>query len=346
MPYARALVRGKLPHWVKDLHDQYKSNVIRISPNELSFIGATAWSDIHSRRSGYPSFEKDVAIYGKPVNGVDSLLTANQSNHSRMRRVLDHAFSDKASKNQEAVVQSYVDNLVIRLHGQVKGLAAGKVDIVKWYNWMSFDIIGDLSFGESFDCLETQRYHPWVEMIFGNLKGFALLGAFNRFFLSRRLLPLFIPKRLTQMMKDHWAATTEKVKRRMELGTQRPDFMSAILEHNTDGKGLTMDEIQSNNSLFVIAGSESIVTNLSGTTYHLLRNPEIMEQLKKEVRGAFTAEGEITVQRVAQLPYLLACLAETNRIYPTALTGQAVKVPSEGATISGYWVPGDVSRLT
>ena len=262
-----------------------------------------------------------------------------------MRRILNHAFSDRASKEQEPVVQSYIDNLMIRLHGQVQGPVAGKVDIVKWYNWMSFDIIGDLSFGESFDCLETQKYHPWVEMIFGNLKGFALLGAFNRFFLSRRLLPLIIPKSLTQMIEDHWSATTEKVKRRIELSTTRPDFLSPILEQNHDGKGLSLDEIKSNSSLFVIAGSESIVTNLSGTTYYLLRNPKIMEQLKNEVRSAFRAEAEINVQGVAQLPYLLACLAATNRIYPTALTGQAVKVPSEGATISGYWVPGDVSTL-
>ena len=58
---------------------------------------------------------------------------------------------------------------------------------------MSFDVIGDLTFGQSFDCLETQTYHPWVETIFGNLQGISLMAACSRFAILRYVLAFFIP---------------------------------------------------------------------------------------------------------------------------------------------------------
>ena len=343
IPCAIALVRGTHPYWVKGLHDRYKSNVVRISPTELSFINASAWNDIYGNRPGRRGFDKDLAVYGKPPNGVDSLLTANHTQHARMRRVLDHAFSAKAFREQEPVVRAYVDKLINCLREHVDGPTRGKVDVVNWYNWMSFDIIGDLSFGESFNCLEDQRYHPWVEMIFGNLKGIVFMSACNRFPIFRHLLPVLIPKRIKTMIADHFAYTTEKITSRAKAGTGRPDFMSPILEHNPMEKGVTPEELCSNASLFIIAGSESVATNLSGATFHMLKNPEIFRRLKEEVRGSFGSDAEIDAQSVGKLTYLLAVLAEIRRIYPTALTGQAVIVPPDGETICGQWIPGNVS---
>ena len=106
IPYAWAAVRGKLPDWIRQLHEHYQSEVIRISPWELSFTNPRAWYDINGHRIGRRDLEHDIAVYGRPPNGVDSLLSANFSDHSRMRRVLDHAFSAKAFKDQEPIVYS------------------------------------------------------------------------------------------------------------------------------------------------------------------------------------------------------------------------------------------------
>ena len=343
IPYASALIRGQLPQWVKELHDRYDSDVVRISPRELSFINAAAWNDINGHRVGHQDFDKDVAVYGKPPSGIHSLLTAPRADHARMRRVLEHAFSVKACREQESVVQLYADKLIRRLREEAGKEQDNDIDVVKWYNWMSFDVIGDLAFAESFDCLEDQRYHPWVQMVFGNLKGISYMGACNRFPLFRHLLPLLIPGRVKKMIADHWAYTTDKISKRLRLEKDRPDFISPIMKNNGNGKGLSQDEIQSNASLFVIAGSESVATNLSGATYYLLKNPKTMQKIKDEVRGAFKSDSEITVQSVSDLPYVQAVLSEVNRIYPTALTGQACVVPPRGDTVCGQWVPGNVS---
>ena len=343
IPCALHTVRGRLPHWIKDLHDQFGSDVVRISPRELSFIGASAWKEIHGNRPGHLSFEKDPAIYRKPPNNIASLLTANRADHARMRRVLGHAFSDRASREQEPVVESYVDILIKRLHQQVEGKGGGKVDISDWFRWTSFDIAGDLSFGESFKCLQNQQLHSWASMITGFLEADICLGACNRFYAFQRFLPYLIPEKTRLMMRDHWAATVEKVSRRIKLGARRPDFISPILKYNEEGKGLTQGEIQSNASLFIVAGSDSVATVLTGTTYYLLQNHEALRKLTDEVRSAFKTEKEINAQSVARLPYMLACLDETSRIYPTILTGQAVVVPPEGDVVGNDWIPGGVS---
>ena len=146
------------------------------------------------------------------------------------------------------------------------------------------------------------------------------------------------------MKEDHWAATVQTVNRRLELGTDRPDFMTPILKHNDEKKGgLTRPELTANMSIFIIAGSDSIATNLGGTTFCLLQNPEIMKKLDEEIEAAFTSEEQTIPQSVSELPFMLACLAETNRIYPAGLSGQPMVVPPTGDTICGEWVPGGVS---
>jgi cytochrome P450 len=58
-----------------------------------------------------------------------SIVTATREQHKRMRKTLSHAFSDKALKEQEWFLLSYVDQLVDRLREMS---TAGPVDLVKW----------------------------------------------------------------------------------------------------------------------------------------------------------------------------------------------------------------------
>ena len=179
-------------------------------------------------------------------------------------------------------------------------------------------------------------------MVFGNLQGVVFKNALSRFLPVDSILPYLLPPKTQKAIKDHWAATQSKLQRRIAKGTTRPDFLSPILENNK-GQGLTDGEIESNASLFIIAGSDSIATVLAGVTWYLLQNPQIYEKLKEELDRAFTTEEEITVERVEQLPYLIAVLDETMRIYPVALAGQASIIPPGGDTVAGHLLPGGTS---
>lgn len=75
-----------------------------------------------------------------------------------MRKYLSHAFSDRSLKDQEFLVAEIVDLLVEQLGQHASGEEGA--DFVMWYNLTTFDIIGSLAFGQSFEGLrsgESQR---------------------------------------------------------------------------------------------------------------------------------------------------------------------------------------------
>ena len=93
----------------------------------------------------------------------------------------------------------------------------------------------------------------------------------------------------------------------------------------------------------MIAGTETTATALSGTTYHLLKNPEHLRKLTEEIRGAFEDFDDITLEGLARLKYLQAVLQEGLRMYPPVPIALPRRTPKEGTVICGEWIPGDVA---
>jgi len=95
----------------------------------------------------------------------------------------------------------------------------------------------------------------------------------------------------------------------------------------------------------VVAGSETTATALSGAAYHLGIHQDVQAKLAAEVRSTFASESEIDIYSVQKLPYMLAVLEETMRMYPPAPTALPRVTPAEGATICGQYLPGNVRQL-
>jgi cytochrome P450 len=237
----------------------------------------------------------------------------------------------------------YIDLLVERL----KERNSQTVDMVSWYNFTTWDIISDLAFGEPFGCLNESRFHPWISTIFHGLQTFAIIQAVHQFDWIFPLLKKLIPASLKEMHYEHFRFADEKVERRLAKGsnTDHNDFWTYILKFNDTKYRLSMGEMQSNSAVLVTGGSETIATLLSGTTYYLLKNPEKLEKLTKEIRSAFKAEKEIDFKSVSELRYLIACLEEGLRIYPPVPTGLPRRVPAGGETIAGHFIPERVHFL-
>lgn len=60
-----------------------------------------------------------------------SQVDANEQDHARFRRLLAHAFSEKALRDQEPILQTYVSLLIAKLHEQSEGPAHGVTDMVR-----------------------------------------------------------------------------------------------------------------------------------------------------------------------------------------------------------------------
>jgi cytochrome P450 len=327
---------GQNQYKLKELHDKY-GEVIRISPTALVYRSAQAWKDIYGhRKSGGGSFLKDPKFYIRGPNGPN-LLNADEADHARGRRLLSHAFSERALRDQEGLVQSYVDLLVERLNGEINA-ARESVDMTQWYNFTTFDIIGDLAFGEPFGCLRKSQYHPWVKMVFVSTKMAILQRPLVVYPYLAPIVRRLLPKRLARMRAAHFALSAEKVHRRLETKTERPDFMTYVLRFNDD-RAMTAREMESNAALLILAGSETTATLLSGFTYYSLKDPAVYKKLVDEVRGSYTSYEKIDFQSLSQLNYLNAALEETLRVYPPVPAMTPRVVPPGGAVIDGTFIP-------
>jgi hypothetical protein len=85
IPYDIYLFRGMLPFKVADLHEKY-GPVIRIGPNELSYITEDSWNDIYGKVPGKSQLVKKTRIAPGPPKEFDGLFrTKNDADHARMR---------------------------------------------------------------------------------------------------------------------------------------------------------------------------------------------------------------------------------------------------------------------
>lgn len=217
-------------------------------------------------------------------------------------------------------------------------------DMVTYLNWLTFDIIGDLSFAQSFDALKTRTTHPWIARFIGGIKFGAILSELASIpALQVLLLVLIIPMRLKRRNKMLSGYCGEQIDKRIAMGKlNRPDFLGKVLAQNEkkdENSHISMAEINLTFNLLMIAGSETTATLLAGCLFLLQKNPRVLGKLKEEVRGAFDDEEDITVVGVNRLPYLLAVLEEALRHYPPVPVSLSRVVPKGGATICGHYVP-------
>lgn len=338
-PWIFALLTGTTNDYCLRLHEQY-GEVVKLAPNLLSYASAKAWKDIYERRAGHALLEKEPNFYVHPGDGVPSIVTASHSMHGRMRRLFSHAFSERALREQEPLIRSYVDVMIDSLYADAK---LGKsVDLVAYFNWTTFDIIGDLTFGESFNCLDQREYHPWVETLFANVKLPTFFSAAQFFPGLSGLIMALLPKSLKDDFRSNFDYTTEKVHGRIKKSTDRVDFMTRVLEHN-DENGMTLPEIESTTNHIIAGGAETTATALSGGMFYLLKKPETLQKLTREIRQSFNSEDEITLAKLADLSYLTATVNEILRVYPPFTGGFPRITPPRGEVILGRYVPGGVS---
>ena len=324
------------------LHAKY-GEVVRISPDELSFITPSAWQDIYASRPQLPKVDKGIF---KSHNGVPNLaLNTDTEAHTRQRRVLSHGFSERALREQEDILKHYTDLLIVKLGEQVQSTEKGSVtlDIAKWYNYTTFDIIGDLCYNDPFHSLEDSADHPWVEAVFNGVKFGVFLAAFQHFPPASDLIERMIPQSMKAKANEHFTWAEQKMARRIESKTDRPDFVSYVLKNNEGENQMSREELDANGTFLILAGSETSALTCSSSTFFFLKTPMVYERLKTEIRDAFKSMDEITVSATAKLPYLHAVITEALRLHPAAPVSVPRIVDRPGVMVSGYELPIRVS---
>lgn len=323
-----------MPFAVRDLHLRYGS-VVRISPGELAFADAEAFKDIYNQK-----MVKWKGMYGfKPEHLQDLANVSEPAYHTFMRRHLAAGFSETALRSQESILVDHIDLLIRQLRERSAGEKVPQ-DMRNWFNWLTFDITGKLSFGAEFGGLRHSKSAEWVATLTDNVRILmwtsALLG-FAGPILRRGLVWIFTSGRIPSVAA-HEQRTKNMLRERMDRKGSAGDR-----DYIIDGLINVGDpRVESNAVMLIMAGSETTSTALTATLFALLQAPEKMARLTEEVRSNFCCDKDITMATtLAKLPYLMACLSEGLRWYPPSVSGLARVVPKDGARVCGHYVPED-----
>ncbi|KAH6643222.1 cytochrome P450 [Boeremia exigua] len=338
IPYWLSCVRGKDVRWLHELHIKY-GPIVRFGPTDLSYATASAWKDIHGYGKGRVENAKAPEFSVQPVNGVPSMLNATFDDHARVRRLFSPAFSDRALKKQEPLFKRYVDVLLSKLNERAE--TGEPAELTQLYNFATFDIMAQLCFGHPLGLLEKNELSPWVRSVFESLKMLPFASIIAYYPLLDALFTRFEPKWVTAQRKEHCQHSADRVDQRLEQGSDQPDIWNLVVSAQSTEKALSLEEMHSNAELFMLAGSETTATLLSGLTFYLLSQPEKWARLTREIRTAFQTTEDMSFESLAECKYMNACLKEALRIYPPVPIGSPRVIPENGQEILGRWIPQD-----
>lgn len=366
-------LKGDRHLWLYELHTQYGSHV-RAAPNFISVNTDRGLHDIygHGKRlqkaDFYNAFPAIKGVYNTH-NAIDKTM------HGRKRRVLSQAFSDHALKGMEDVMLLHVRQLCAVLAGhdgvdsdwddleeETKGAVVRNMG--DWFSYLTYDVMGELCFGKSFDMLVSRGKRHMVKLVD---------RAANRHYVVSLLLqqnparPLTNPPSqcglwmpldswhldqifIRQLTRDRWnfimnsrVEASARAKERAQAGREaKKDFFYYLL-NATDpetGKGLSTPELWGEANVLMIAGSDTTSTTLAAALFYLVRRPGALSKLSAEVRGAFNEVEEIVSgARLNELVYLKAVIDEALRLAPAVPGAIPREVMDGGAVVDGVFLP-------
>ncbi|KAJ8119270.1 hypothetical protein ONZ43_g3747 [Nemania bipapillata] len=225
---AWAWVSGRYPTIIQNAHRKY-GNIVRVAPNELSFNTVQAHRDIYSTPSrNKKPFIKDRLFYN---NGDVRVLfyELDATEHARQRKLLATGFSAAAMRNQEHVVHQYVDLFVQKIGGLSTASQGTGVNVVEAVLWLGFDIMGEMTFSESFGAVEASKSHFWISLLRDGAHAAILPSLAERMPLLRFIMPYMITKSAIENRTKHYAYTTEAVRKRVRLQDKNPEKETADL---------------------------------------------------------------------------------------------------------------------
>ncbi|KAI1499291.1 cytochrome P450 [Biscogniauxia marginata] len=329
---------GKFHRVIEDNHRKY-GTVFRVGPNELSFASVSAFKTIYGNRSiaepKSPAPKNE--WYDMLGSGFSESCVASERDPrkaSEKRALFSAAFTQKALLEQENIIQRCIDSFVYKV-GKLGSNPQG-VNMVKWYEMISFDIFGELAFGESFGCVERESSHFWLDMILDHLLVVNIMDNLRRYPLLVAIAKSLPSKWTTGLAKKQTQYSREKVKQRLQKNSNDKDFLTNLVDKVRKGE-VVEEEMVAHASTLVMAGGETTSTSMAAITFYLLKSPASYNNLKSEIRGRYNSLQEINIASTSQLPYLQAVIKEGMRIFPAGPQGLPRK--SLGMTVDGHFVP-------
>ncbi|KAF4634838.1 hypothetical protein G7Y89_g3252 [Cudoniella acicularis] len=349
------------------IHQKY-GTFVRYGPNRVSINSATALKTIYSPKANCrKSSHFDVFPRFFHSWSTQTIIDTENFSHAQKRRVISQALHGIETKKViEDSLSKYADKFCSIIRNDCNGTTwSSAVNISKVTSCMSFDIMGEVCFGHTFEMLETDKNRYILEVVSNgaqclNTASFPYQHSISTFPNTLQLghmqailwtgLHRILFRKLLNGLRRYRAYSKAQCADRIQKPSDRPDVFQALLSaknSKTGEKLFTELELQSESSLLIIAGSDTTSTSLTATIFYLLHNPQCLKLAQREVINSF---GELTDIRLGpQLKncrYLLACINEALRMSPPVGGLMPRETLPGGMTVDDQYFPENIELGT
>lgn len=200
--FATYLIKQDAFRQLEKLHDRY-GPFLRIGSNDVSVAHPKAVQAIY----GPGSKCRKAAWYDLTQPMVSLQSTRDKPLHDQRRRIWSGAFGDRNLRDYEKRMVQYRALLVKAIDKSENQ----PIDMAKWFNLYTFDVMGDLAFGASFNMLETSKEHEAIGLLNSGLTPLAYM------------LPMWFFRFMTAipgMARDWWrfrSYSTSQMEKRIKV---------------------------------------------------------------------------------------------------------------------------------
>ncbi|KAI1469973.1 cytochrome P450 [Daldinia caldariorum] len=343
--------------WLGKQFQKY-GDKIRAEPNTVLFNTPEAYEDIYAPKS---NVRRSRFYEAWQLNGFKptTLSTTDVAEHARKRKLLSHAFTEKSVRAASDFVVQNLDRWHELLIEDASCGWSPAVDISEKLDELAFDIMGDLSFGKSFNVKEPGDNNPFKNIphnitdyskLYNSVARSPWLDQF--LWLKPRgldwLLSVLTPSYVRQYQQFVHDSVTERIAL-YEKQVEKPEserrrdmfyYMCDARDPDTGLPAYEEDELRGEANLLIIAGSDTSAASLSGIFFYLTGDSNRYEKLVREIRSEFQSVDDIVYgPRLFSLEYLRACIDEGMRLTPAAPGDLPREVLTGGLKIQGEYYP-------
>ncbi|KAL0929837.1 cytochrome p450 monooxygenase [Colletotrichum truncatum] len=309
-----------------------------ISLDEVSVASAEGHGQIYATNPHCTKHELYLKFGGHNEPGLFTM--SNPKEHVQHKRMFARAFSKSQLRTQwEDVITAITSKAIQKIVEELQ--QNGKVDVLKWFTFMSSDVSGELKFGESWDLLGKGRQNDLVRSIGIFMQISGLTAELPLLKPLGRLVPLpwfRTAFRGWDFVIDYASRAVDNSKKLTQLGER--NIFGTILANAEKGEVLTEFDIKNEAGNFTVAGTDTTVVTLAYCVFAVLTHPRVQTEIEAEVAAL---PEEFSDADVEKLRWLNAALAETNRLFGAAQGGFPRRTPACGLIIDGYDLPGNTT---
>ncbi|KAI0169619.1 cytochrome P450 [Hypoxylon sp. FL1284] len=341
-------------NYVKDyprMHKKY-GPVVRVSPDRIHVNDPEFFHEVYSLGSKYM---KDPAFF-QTSGGIAEALPAivDVEYHRRRRKMINELFSVKSMEALSYVVLRVVQNA---LRKAKEHHDAGRVlDIQRLYTGITIDTIMKVLCDRSLNLIEAKEEEPpFLATLRTFSESFFLLKHFPILIWLASNIPSKIAEKLIPGEFEFRRNIRQWIGERVlehDVGVKKAEdgrstVIDLLLWPEDKERPITQDAVEDETYSFAFAGTHTTSHTMSMGTYFLLREPEKLERLRKELATVpRNANGLLEYRDVRDLPYLKAVIKESLRLSSPVPGVLPRVVPQGGITWAGHYLPEGTSVST